>query len=178
MNADRSSTAPIAASGLSIQDFDPQTFDLLGLRSDLKVKWFDCRNAMLYPQAGTTTRYLTPAYLPCDADLQTRFWPGAQLMAQPRWPDTGDAIFTLQELNGRAALESLGSQLVPRPVWIGGEAFDAQNPASDLEPAHLPLDLSGLSLLGWEIDRVEARPGDVDRSVHILGSLPSPSLRH
>ena len=31
-----SSTAPIAASGLSIHDFDPQTFDLLGLRSDLK----------------------------------------------------------------------------------------------------------------------------------------------
>ena len=77
LNADPSTT-PIAASGLSIQDFDPQTFDLLGLRSDLKVKWFDCRNAMLYPQEGTTTRYLTPAYLPCDADLQTRFWPGAQ----------------------------------------------------------------------------------------------------
>jgi 4-amino-4-deoxy-L-arabinose transferase-like glycosyltransferase len=159
LNADRSST-PIAASGLSIQDFDPQTFDLLGLRPDLKVKWFDCRNAMLYPQADTTTRYLTPAYLPCAADLQARLWPGAQITAQPRWPDTGDAIFTLQELDGRAALQTFGSQLVPRPVWIGGEAFDARNPASDLEPAHLPLDLSGLSLLGWETDRVEARPGE------------------
>ena len=105
LNADRSST-PLAASGLSIQDFDPQTFDLLGLRSDLKVKWFDCRNAMLYPQAGAITRYLIPAYLPCDADLQTRFWPGAQTITQPRWPDTSDAIFTLQELNGRAALAS------------------------------------------------------------------------
>jgi hypothetical protein len=159
LNADRSST-PIAASGLSIQDFDPQTFELLGLRSDLKVKWFDCRNAMLYPQTGATTRYLTPAYLPCDTDLQNRFWPGAQIVMQPHWPDTSDAIFTLQELNGLAALKSRGSQLALRPVWIGGETYDASNPANDLKPAHLPLDLDGLSLLGWETDRVEAGPGD------------------
>jgi hypothetical protein len=50
---------------------------------------------------------------------------------------------------------------VPRPVWIGGEAFDARNPASDLEPVHLPLDLNGLSLLSWETDRLEVKPGEV-----------------
>jgi len=50
---------------------------------------------------------------------------------------------------------------VLRPVWIGGEAFDMHNPASDLEPAHLPLDLNGLSLSGWETDRVEVKPGEV-----------------
>ncbi len=48
INADPAST-PIAASGLSIQDFDPQTFELLGMRPDVKVKWFDCRNAIVYP---------------------------------------------------------------------------------------------------------------------------------
>ncbi len=158
LNDDRSST-PIAASGLSIQDFDPQTFDLLGLRSDLKVKWFDCRNAMLYPQGGTTTRYLTPAYLPCDAVLQKRFWSGARSVMQPRWPDTDNPIFTLQELNGSAALESLGSQLVLRPLWIGGETFDARRPEIDLEPGHLPFELAGLNLLGWETDRLDVKPG-------------------
>jgi hypothetical protein len=159
LNADPS-TAPIAASGLSIHDFDPQTFDLLGLRSDLKVKWFDCRHAMLYPQDGALTRYLTPAYLPCDADLQARYWAGAQIVMQPRWPNTGDAVFTLHELSGHAALETLGSQLALRPVWMGGETFDAQGPEVDLAPAHLPLDLGGLSWLGWETDRVQVRPGD------------------
>ena len=159
LNADRS-TAPIAASGLSIQDFDPQTFDLLGLRSDLKVKWFDCRNAMLYPQDGTTTRYLMPAYLPCDIDLYQRFWPIAQIVTEPRWLDTGGTIFTLYELNGRAILEALGTQLALRPVWIGGETFSSRRPEGDLEPTHLPLDLSGLNLLGWETDRVEAKPGE------------------
>jgi hypothetical protein len=159
LNADRS-TAPIAASGLSIHDFDPQTFDLLSLRADLTVKWFDCRNVMLYPQDGTTTRYLTPAYLPCDADLERRFWPGAQVVAQPQWADTHDAIFTLRELTGRAVLQSLDAQLALRPVWLGGETFDAQGPEVDLEPAHLPLALGGLSLLGWETDRVQVKPGD------------------
>jgi hypothetical protein len=159
LNADPSA-APIAASGLSIHDLDPQTFDLLGLRSDLKVKWFDCRSVMLYPHDSATTRYLTPAYLPCDADLQARFWPGARILVQPRWPDTGDAIFTLHELNGNTVLETLGSQLALRPVWIGGETFDVRNPESDLGPAHLPVDLNGLSLLGWETNQVEVKPGD------------------
>jgi 4-amino-4-deoxy-L-arabinose transferase-like glycosyltransferase len=175
LNADRFN-GPIAASGLSIHDFDSQAFDLLGLRSDLKVKWFDCRSAMLFPQDGTTTRYLTPAYLPCDADLQERFWPGAQTIAEPHWPDTGDAIFTLRELNGRAVLEALGSQLALRPVWIGGEGFDARSPDGDLEPAHLPLDFSGLSLLGWEIDRVQAQPGEViDLLTYWEVTQPAPS---
>jgi 4-amino-4-deoxy-L-arabinose transferase-like glycosyltransferase len=178
LNADRSST-PIAASGLSIHDFDPQTFDLLGLRSDLKVKWFDCRNAMLYPQDGTTTRYLAPAYLPCDADLQTRFWPSAQQVAQPHWPDTGAAIFTLHELNGRAALEALGSQLALHPVWIGDEAFEVRSPEGDLEPAQLPLDLSGLSLLGWETEQVAAEPGEaIDLFTYWKVTQPiAPSLK-
>jgi 4-amino-4-deoxy-L-arabinose transferase-like glycosyltransferase len=159
LNADPS-TAPIAASSLSIQDFDPQTFDLLGLRSDLKIRWFDCRNAMVYPQDGTTTRYLTPGYLPCDPELQQRFWPGAQLITDSHWSDTGESLFTLHELNGRRVMETLGAQSAMRPVWIGGETFSANNPDGDLEPAHLPLDLSGLSLLGWETDRVEVKPGD------------------
>jgi len=159
LNADRSTT-PIAASGLSIQDFDPQTFDLLGLRSDLKVKWFDCRNAMLYPQDGTVTRYLTPAYLPCDADLQKRFWSGAQIVAEPQWPDTGAAIFAVHELNGHSALEARGTPPALRPVWIGGETFDAQGSEFDLEPAHLPVELSGLNLLGWETERMSVKPGE------------------
>jgi hypothetical protein len=154
------STVPIAASGLSIHDFDPQTFDLLGLRPDLKVKWFDCRTAMLYPQDGTTTRYLTPAYLPCDADLQQRFWFGAEIVTAPQWADTHATIFTLHELNGRTALEAHDAQSALRPVWIGGETFGSQGPDFDLEPAHLPLDLSGLSLLSWETDRVQVKPGE------------------
>jgi 4-amino-4-deoxy-L-arabinose transferase-like glycosyltransferase len=159
LNADPS-TVPIAVSGLSIHDFDPQTFDLLDLRSDLKVKWFDCRTAMVYPQDGTTTRYLTPAYLPCDADLQDRFWAGAMLREELRSPDTAEPIFTLHDLDGAAALNVALARSPLRPAWIGGEVFDARHPESDLEPVHLPLEFSGLRLLGWGTDRVEVNPGD------------------
>jgi 4-amino-4-deoxy-L-arabinose transferase-like glycosyltransferase len=163
LNADPS-TAPIAASGLSVQDFvpgadfDPQTFDLLGLRSDLKVKWFDCRNAMLYPQEGTITRYLTPAYLPCNADMQTRFWTGAKMSDQPRWPDTDEPIFMLQNLAGSAALNSAIARSPLRPVWLGSETFNSQTPLNDLEPVHLPFELEGLDLLSWSIDQDTVQP--------------------
>ena len=98
LNADPS-TAPIAASGLSIQDFDPQTFDLLGLRSDLKVKWFDCRNAILYPvdMEQPTIRYLAPPFFPCDADLESSYLPGLQTIEQPQWPASNGTIFSLEE---------------------------------------------------------------------------------
>jgi 4-amino-4-deoxy-L-arabinose transferase-like glycosyltransferase len=164
LNAD-SATTPIAASGLSTQDsvpgadFDRQTFDLLGLRPDLKVKWFDCRNAMLYPQEGALTRYLTPAYAPCDADLQTRFWTGANVSNQPRWPDTNEPIFALQELDGSAALNAAIAQSPLRPAWLGGETFDGKSPLVDLEPVHLPFGLGRLELLSWGVDRGVAQPG-------------------
>jgi len=165
LNADPSTT-PIAASGLSVPDavpgadFDRQTFELLGLRPDLKVKWFDCRNAMLYPQAGTPTRYLTPAYAPCDADLQARFWTGAAMTDQPQWPDTHDPIFALQNLTGSDALNAAIAQSPLRPVWLGGESFSVQNPMSDLEPAPLPFELAGLDLLSWGIDHDTVKPGE------------------
>jgi hypothetical protein len=158
LNADPS-TAPIAASGLSIHDFDLQTIDLLGLRSNLKVKWFDCRNAMLYPHEGAIARYLTPGYLPCDTALQARFWTGGTVSDQPRWPDTSDTIYALQDWAGSAALSAALGRSPLRPVWIGGEAFNALNPTRDLEPAPLPIELAGLDLLGWSIDQDRVQPG-------------------
>jgi len=136
LNADPS-VAPIAASGLSIQDFDPQTFDLLGLRSDLKVKWFDCRNAILYPvdMEQPAIRYLSPPFFPCDADLKASYLPGLQTLAQPHWPDSSDTIFTLEQFKRPWTLSEL---LLPRVVTstfsLGAENFDPLTPAQDLAP--------------------------------------------
>ncbi|MBP7686337.1 MAG: glycosyltransferase family 39 protein [Thermoflexales bacterium] len=153
INAEPSST-PVTASGLSIQDFDPQTFDLLGVRSDVKAKWFDCRNAMLYP-AGDVARYLEPDFLPCDADLMARFLPDTLIAVQPRWPDSGNVIFTLRSLDLKAARPT-GTL---RPAWIGGESFAGQAPQTDLTPVALPVDFEGLHFKGWEADRIDAQAG-------------------
>ena len=165
LNADPSSL-PVAASGLSINvlgpqtDFDPQTFDLLGLRSDLKVKWFDCRNAILYPNGGAAARYLSPDFFPCDADLWSRFLPNAALIAQPRWPDTGNVIFTLHQFDAGTTLEMILSRLKSQSVFIGTENFDKTNPSSGLESVSTPIDLNGLRLLGSEGPSAAPKPGE------------------
>ncbi len=171
------STLPVAASGLSIQDLDPQTFDLLLNRSDLSVKWFDCRNAILYPGGGTFARYLSPGFFPCDSELWSRYLRGASLIAQPRWPDTGDVIFSLHQFNARSLLGTILPRLAARPVFVGSANFDSANPAAGLEPLALPVDLGGLQFLGWEIGRDTWRPGEtaeVDTLWRVTAPLTPP----
>jgi hypothetical protein len=154
LNADPS-TALIAASGLSIQDFDPQTFDLLGRRSDLKVKWFDCRNAMVYPQAAAPARYLVPAYLPCDVSR----W-GATLLTQVRWPASTEVAYSLYGLDPSPPRSRI-QRLSENPVYLGNEDFKAQAPLDGLTPVGLP-NFDGLQLFGGVIDRTADTPrGDV-----------------
>ncbi len=161
LNADPS-TAPVAASGLSIQDFDPQTFDLLGLRSDLKVKWFDCRNAVLFPvdMEQPTIRYLSPSFFPCDADLMSSYLPGLQTIEQPRWPDSSNTIFSLEQFTRPWTLSEL---LLPRVVtstlYLGAENFDPISPTLDLvQPGGLP-DFEGLPFFGATPHPSVLRPG-------------------
>jgi hypothetical protein len=134
LNADPS-TSPIAASGLSIHDFDPQTFDLLGLRSDLKVKWFDCRNAVLYPSdmEQPTIRYLSPPFFQCDDELKASYLPGSQMVEQPQWQNSADTIFLLEQFERPWTLSQL---LLPRvmtsTLYLGAENFDPVTPTRDL----------------------------------------------
>jgi len=127
-------TTPVAASGLKIHDLDPQTFDILMRRRDVKIKWFDCRTSVLLPASGAM-RYISPDFFPCDAGLWSRFLGDARMITQSRWPDTGAVIFTgyqlERDLTGLADLSGLGAfgpltlskSEVTRPtVTPGGEA--------------------------------------------------------
>jgi hypothetical protein len=155
------STLPVAASGLSIQDLDPQTFDLLLNRPNLKVKWFDCRSAILYPEGGAPARYLSPDFFPCDADLWSRYLPGASLIAQPRWPDSGNVIFSLHQFDARPLLASLLPSVATQPAYARWELNEATHPPSlVLDPIPLPVDFGGLQFLGWDTDRNTWRAGD------------------
>ena len=71
-----------------------------------------------------------------------------------------DSIFTLQDLDGNAALNAAIAQSPLRPAWIGGEAFDGQAPLNDLEPAPLPFELAGLeSIELGNRSRLSLKPG-------------------
>ena len=156
LNADRF-TGPIAASGLSIQDFDPQTFDLLGLRSDLEIRWFDCRGAMVYPQGDVITRYLVPGYLPCDVNR----W-NAQLLTQVHWPDSAEIAYSLYGLDSSQARAWI-QKLSENPVYLGNETFNAQAPLNGLTRISPP-NFEGLQLFGAMFDRT----GDATAGLHDL----------
>ncbi|HZY42132.1 MAG TPA: glycosyltransferase family 39 protein [Anaerolineae bacterium] len=160
LNADPASSL-VAASGLSIHDFDPQTFDLLGVRSDVKVKWFDCRQAVLYPRGldQRVYRYLSPPYFACDADLRSTYLPGLTTVLQPRWPDTQDVIFTLDQFKRPYTLAELVLPRIKQPaVYVGAESFDPANPSTDLQP-FTGRDLGGLIFYGTTFSQTHVMRG-------------------
>jgi len=69
-------------------------------------------------------------------------------------------IFTLRQFDARALLDGALPRIASQPIYIGSERFDAADPAGGLEPLALPIDLSGLQLLGWEMDRDTWKPGE------------------
>src|SRR3972149_4633802 len=127
------SRSQVAASGLSINDFDPQTFDLLGVRADVKVKWFDCRNAILFPH-DQSIRYLIPSFFPCDAGMWSLYVRDARLIYQPTWPDTREAEFALYEFERPRSFDvwQAGRAVFP-PVFIGDEHFEVGAPMQPIE---------------------------------------------
>lgn len=154
INADPAST-PIGISGLSIQDFDPQTFDLLGVRSDLKVQWFDCRSAMVYSGDADLERYIVPGYLPCDIERL-----GAKSISQVHWPDSSEVAYSLYDFNLDQPRGWI-FKLRENPVYVGGENFNAQAPLDDMIRVSPP-DFEGLQFFGGVIDRTgEATPPDL-----------------
>jgi len=154
LNADPAST-PVGVSGLSVQDFDPQTFDLLGVRSDLIVQWFDCRSAMVYSRDADVERYIVPGYLPCDLERL-----GAQLISQVHWPDSSEVAYSLYHFNLDRPRGWI-FKLRENPVYVGGESFDAQAPLDSMTRVPPP-DFEGLQFFGGVIDRTgEATPPDL-----------------
>jgi hypothetical protein len=154
-------TTPVVASGLSIQDLDPQTFDLLGVRADVKVKWADCRQAVLYPGGldQRVSRYLSPPYFACDADLRSTYLPGITTILQPRWPGTQDVIFTLDQFERPPTVAELVLPQIKQPAaYIGTESFDPANPVKDLRP-FTGGDLGGLVFYGTTISQTTLKSG-------------------
>jgi hypothetical protein len=151
------STLPVAASGLSIQDADPQTFDLLLDRRDVKVKWFDCRSAILYPEAAA--RYHRPI-----SSVRRRSVGALPAGRGGRSPaalaDSGSVIFTLHQFDPEVVLGSL-QRAPPR------ESIMPTRQASTLRRRQMDSSLqrsarSGrLAALGWEMGKDEWRRGEI-----------------
>jgi 4-amino-4-deoxy-L-arabinose transferase-like glycosyltransferase len=141
-------TTPVAVSGLKIHDLDPQTFDILLRRHELKVKWFDCRTSILLPGGGAL-RYISPDFFPCDVTLWAEFLGKATVIAEPRWPDTHAVIFTAHQLERQDAL-----------------------------PASILASWPSLSLAGSRLTRATIAPGDQAELLtfwSVTGRVPVPT---
>lgn len=153
---------PVAASGLKIHDLDPQTYDLLLRRRDLRVKWFDCRTSILLTAQGAM-RYISPDFFPCDADLWARFLGQATIVTQPRWPDTGAIIFTGHRLQDSIALRSLTDMGTFGPLSLLGAEITRPMVARGKEAELLTF---------WRVhDRV---PAPTAIFVHVVGNDVKP----
>jgi hypothetical protein len=65
---DSADTSPVAVSGFFIEDADPIIFEQALNRSDIPVRWFDAREAII-----TADRLALPSYTPLADELKSRF---------------------------------------------------------------------------------------------------------
>jgi hypothetical protein len=85
---------------------------------------------------------------------------GAKLIAQPRWLDSGNVIFSMYEFNSYQLYVGSIREWTNVSHWfIGSENFDANHPQADLVQVN-GIDFSGLNFFGYIPDRKIFKPGD------------------
>jgi hypothetical protein len=70
---DSADTSPVAVSGFFIEDADPIIFEQAFNRSDVPVRWFDARDAILAAGDTASERLAVPSYTPLAVELTSRF---------------------------------------------------------------------------------------------------------
>ena len=76
-----SDTSPVAVSGFFIEDADPIIFEQALNRSDVPVRWFDARDAIIAAGNAHAERLAVPSYTPLDEELKSRFLNHAEPIA-------------------------------------------------------------------------------------------------
>jgi 4-amino-4-deoxy-L-arabinose transferase-like glycosyltransferase len=77
-------TTPVAVSGYFIEDADPIIFDQALNRSDIPVRWFDAREALVVAANADRQWLALPSYTPLADELQPRFLKGVEPIAQSK----------------------------------------------------------------------------------------------
>ena len=132
---------PVAVSGLFIEDADPYIFAQTLRRTDVPIRWFDARSALVAIVDATSQRLAIPMFAPLDTALQSRFLSRAALIEQ----NTDFSLYAFDAAAFRADIARWGGHV--------------QTP--DRRPVALPISFDGkVMLLGHErpasVSRVEA----------------------
>jgi 4-amino-4-deoxy-L-arabinose transferase-like glycosyltransferase len=92
-----SDSTPVAVSGYFVEDADPIIFAQTLNRSDIPVRWFDAREALI-----AADRLALPSYTPLAPELQTRFLQGVEPIAQSK----DFKVFSFDAARFRAQIEA------------------------------------------------------------------------
>jgi hypothetical protein len=152
-------TTPVAVSGYFVEDADPIIFDQALQRSDLPVRWFDAREALVVAANANIQRLALPSYTPLADELQARFLKGVEPIAQSK----DFKLYPFDAARFRTQIEA----------WPPCADCPARfNDTLDLLGLDRPMTVSQSSgvlpiLSAWRVVR-EGQPGSTAIFVHVL----------
>jgi 4-amino-4-deoxy-L-arabinose transferase-like glycosyltransferase len=102
-------TSPVAVSGYFIEDADPIIFAQTLNRSDIPLRWFDAREAIIAPADAAVERLALPSYTPLDEELTSWFLNQVKPIASAK----DFKIYPLNAADFRAQLETWNCSTCP-----------------------------------------------------------------
>lgn len=140
---------------------DPYTMEVSLNRTDLSLRWFDGRHALVFPGAGES-RVLIPTIAPLD-DVLAPLVRAHGLLVHRESFRADDLVtgFDVYRFDSAGALTALLSTLEDNPVaWSPLTTFRSEDPWSELTPLDLPVNLNGaVSLLGYDLLTADVEVG-------------------
>jgi 4-amino-4-deoxy-L-arabinose transferase-like glycosyltransferase len=149
-----SDRSPVAVSGFFIEDADPIVFEQALNRSDLPVRWFDAREALIAAANASAERLALPDYTPLAEELKSHFLDRVEPIAQSK-------DFTIYPLD----VDRFRAQIAEWSCASCPTRFNDQIELTGVEVAHadgaLPI------LTAWRVLN-ESGPGSTAIFVHLL----------
>jgi hypothetical protein len=151
-------TTAVAVSGYFIEDADPIIFQQAFSRSEIPVRWFDARDALIAAADVTSERLAIPSYTPLAEELKVRFLDQAE-------PITWTKDFKLYPFNAarfRTQINAWACATCPARFddqieLTGAQLSDQISRASKVLPI----------LTAWRVLQ-ESEPGSTAIFVHLL----------
>jgi 4-amino-4-deoxy-L-arabinose transferase-like glycosyltransferase len=146
-------TSPVAVSGYFIEDADPIIFEQALNQSDIPVRWFDAREAII-----SADRLALPSYTPLAEELKSRFLDQAEPITQSK----DFTIYPLDVDRFRAQIAAWTCATCPAHFngqieLTGGQHPDRVSRADKVLPV----------LTAWHV-LTESEPGSTAIFVHLL----------
>jgi hypothetical protein len=166
-------TTPVAACSVFLNEREDfirsprQTLPFVLRRTDLPIRWFDCRDSFVIPGGGRA-RLLFPALVPYSSTLDSAFlpWMNASIPVHDELVPDG-TLFTLDTSHLLADVISLTQNA--QVAW----APEAGEPG----PAQLPVDFDHtLEFLGYRVERAQRQAGKDIRVMTYWRVLKPPEL--